>query len=197
MPDRRGDPAEPLELDFLKDRYDAELARCNRLTDALGLPIAALTVFGSLISVMFTGFSNQGQALKILFMVLISADCCAFAACLLYLAIAYHRQDVAYLQTLSQFRDGWKALQTADPGAAAKRFEDYVRSSTIEAADLNIESNDRRAGYLYPARVALILVVVLTGLAALPYVVNQRRQPRTVPVVHIDNLDSRSATNAK
>ena len=55
---------EPLAIEFLKARYDAELARCNRLTDSLGLPVAALSVFGSLISVMGTGFSYHAGRIK-------------------------------------------------------------------------------------------------------------------------------------
>src|SRR5437016_4204373 len=142
---------EPLAIEFLKDRYDAELARCNRLTDSLGLPVAALTVFGSLISVMGTGFSyNNAGRLKWPFSVLLVADCCAFAACLMFLAIAYHRQDVAYLQTLKQAKDAWQIVQESEPETSAKAaYEEWSRDSIIEATDLNIASNDRRAGYLY------------------------------------------------
>jgi hypothetical protein len=187
----------PMDVGFLKDRYDAELARCNRLTDSLGLPVAALTAFGSLISVMGAGFSYKGGPLKMFFMAALAADCCAFGACLMFLGIAYYRQDVAYLQTLGQLRDAAETLRAADPATAADRFAAYLESSMIEATDMNAASNDRRAAYLYRARAALMGVVLFTGLAALPYVVDQVREPRKVPVVHIDNLAPAGGTNAK
>lgn len=189
---------EPLAIDFVKARYDAELARCNRLTDSLGLPIGALTVFGSLISVMGTGFSYHGNVVRVVFAILLAADCCAFAVCLMFLGIAYYRQDVAYLQTLSEAKDAWEIVQRQNPADSAKAvYEDWLRESTIEATDLNIASNDRRAGYLYRARVALLFVVALTGIAAVPYVVDQLREAKKIPIVHIDNLDTRGTVGGK
>ena len=68
---------EPLDFDFLKDRYDAELARGSRLTDSLGLPVAALTAFGSLIAVMGQGFSYAPGGRSIFFEAVLVADCAA------------------------------------------------------------------------------------------------------------------------
>jgi hypothetical protein len=64
-----------------------------------------------------------------------------------------------------------------------------VRESIIEATEVNIIANDRREAYFYRARVALIIVVLLTGVSGVPYVVDQATAQKQTPVVHIDNWD--------
>src|SRR5437667_12519576 len=134
----------PLSLEFLKARYDSELARKDKLTDALNLPIAILIAFGSVISVMGTGFSYQGGKLKWLFETALVADCCAFATCLGFLAIAYYPQDVAYLHTLGELQTAGNTLNSADPSSAAELFGEDLREGKIEAAGLNVTTNQWR-----------------------------------------------------
>ena len=177
------------DFEFLKDRYDAELARCNRLTDSLALPVAALTALGGLIGVMATAFSFTAGHVTTFFEAALVVDCCAFGVCLMFLAVAYYRQDVAYLQTLGELELARTMLERVDPSEAGTRFEEYVRRSIIEATDVNAASNDRRAAYLYRARAALLVVVLSTGVAGVPYTVDQIKEPRKIPVVHIENLD--------
>lgn len=108
---------------------------------------------------------------------------------MLFLALAYHRQTYGYLQRLGELERAYEDLEEFDSGSADERFTAYVRRSIIEATDLNADSNDRRAAYLYRARVALLVVVAVTGILGMFYVVDRSKQPVKIPVVHIDNLD--------
>jgi hypothetical protein len=173
-------------------RYDFELARKDKLTDSLNLPIAILTAVGGLLGVMVSGFSYQIPWLKKAFIMILALDFAAFAISLIFLAFAFHRQKYGYLQFLGEFRDAEAALQEYDPPTAAERFQQYLKNSLVEAADLNAVMNNRRHTYLYWARLGILGTVVLTTLLALPYVYDHVKVTPKVPVVHIDNLDGKA-----
>jgi hypothetical protein len=180
-----------MDVDFLKDRYDFELARKDKLTDSLNLPIGILTAVGGLLGVMVSGFSYQIPWLKKNFVTIVALDFGAFVISLIFLAFAFHRQRYGYLQTLGELRDAEAALQEYDPPTAIARFQEYLKDSLIEAADMNTVMNDRRYKYLYRARLAILGTVVLTTLLGLPYVYDHVKVAPKVPVVHIDNLDGK------
>jgi hypothetical protein len=50
---------EPLDFDFIKDRYDFELDRKDKLTASLTLPAAVLSALGSAMAFMTGRFSYQ------------------------------------------------------------------------------------------------------------------------------------------
>jgi hypothetical protein len=181
-----------MDVQFLKDRYDFELARKDKLTDSLNLPIGILTVVGGLLGVMVSGFSYQILWLKNIFTTILALDFAAFATSLIFLAFAFHRQRYGYLQFLGELRDAEVALQEYDPPTATERFQEYLKSSIIEATDMNAVMNNRRHKYLYRARFAILGTVILTTLLGLPYVYGHVKVAPKVPVVHIDNFDGRS-----
>jgi hypothetical protein len=180
-----------MDVQFLQDRYDFELARKDKLTDSLNLPIGILTAVGGLLGVMVSGFSYQIPWLKKIFVTILAFDFAAFAISLIFLAFAFHRQKYGYLQFLGEFREAEAALQDYDPPTAAERFQEYLKNSLIEAADMNAKMNDRRHKYLYRARLAILGTVILTTLLGLPYVYDHVNVAPKVPVVHIDNLDGK------
>jgi hypothetical protein len=65
-----------MDFEFLKDRYDFELARRESLTSALTLPVGMWTA---------------------LFLPCLGADVAAFVVALCFLALAYHGQNYGYL----------------------------------------------------------------------------------------------------
>jgi hypothetical protein len=83
---------EPLDFNFLKDRYDHELARKEQLTAALGLPVGVLGGLGSLLAVMVRSFGFQNDATTWAFGFTIVPAISCFFGCLLQLVRAYHRQ---------------------------------------------------------------------------------------------------------
>lgn len=50
-----------LDLDFLKDRYDFELDRKDKLTTSLTLPVGILTGLGGLIAIMAQSFTYEDE----------------------------------------------------------------------------------------------------------------------------------------
>lgn len=165
------------DYDFLKERYAFEHERRNKLVDSLGFPVAVLTAVGGLLAVMAREFSYPAAGITTLFVAALMANVCSFAVSLGFLAMAYWRQDTAYLQTLGELETARGILSQRDPATLEAEFADYVRRSIIEATDLNARSNDRRAGYLYRARTALLITVILTALLGLLYVVDQVKNP--------------------
>ena len=170
----------PLTFAFLKDRYDRELARKQELTSALTLPAGVLSGLGGLIAVMTRTFSYRGTHLTSTFLVTVSVDGVAFVACLVYLALVYHRQKYRYLPLLDELelsRAEFEAYYLNDVERAEEEFTAQVRRRIIEAADINTERNDEKSKYLYWARTMLFAVLVLTAVAGATFVIDQVRYP--------------------
>lgn len=176
MPDNRG--VQPLDFDFLKNRYDLELQRKDKLTDALNLPVGVLGVFGSVLAVMVRSFAFHRNVITVVFVVFLVLSVASFFACLIQLGRAYHRQKYKYLPLLHELEEKleeWRAfyLDAHHAGAEEDFFNHELRQHIIEAADRNTVNNDERSRLLYWARVWLFVLLGSTTAAGIPYLVSQ------------------------
>jgi len=185
-----------LDYEFIKDRYDSELARKDKLSDSLGLPISVLIVLGGLAVTMLQGFSRSNRILTMIFFAIIVIGAVAFVRCLWYFAKAYHGQTYSQLPKMN---DMYKVLQQygeyyeesgGDEQQAESDFEDNLRFRMIEAVDQNLTSNNKRLEFLHEGIVWLFVLLVGTAAAAVPYTIDRVVAPENIPVVHIDNLDA-------
>ncbi|MEQ1913237.1 MAG: hypothetical protein ABMA15_30775 [Vicinamibacterales bacterium] len=166
---------EPLDFDFLKDRYDFELQRKEQLTSALALPVGGL---GSLLAVMVRTFSFHRDLTGVAFGLALLAALVSFFCCLVCLARTYHRQTYKYLPTLRELDDKlgeWRSFyrEVGSPGAETDFFVHELRAHIIEAADRNTENNDARSYLLYWARLWLFSLLAFATLCGFAYVVSQ------------------------
>lgn len=180
MPDNRGSSMEPLDSDFLKNRYDFELQRKEQLTTALGLPVGVLGGLGSLLAIMVRSFVFEANVSSWLFGLAITAAVVSFFACMIQLARAYHRQRYKYLPLLKELHeklDEWRDfyLEAGYAGAEQDFFNHDLRTHIIEAADRNTENNDARSSLLFWARVWLFWLLGFTTAAGIAYVANHAR----------------------
>lgn len=151
---------EPLDVDFLKDRYGFELQRKEQLTTALALPVGVLGGLGSLLALMVRSFAFRSDTTSGIFAIAIAAAICSFFSCLVQLARAYHRQTYKYLPLLRELDEKleeWRGFyqEAGYAGSEEDFFNHELRTHIIEAADRNTENNDGRSSLLYWARVWL------------------------------------------
>lgn len=173
---------QPLDFEFLKDRYDFELSRKDKLTDALNLPVGILGGLGSLITLMARSFTYHDAVLTRVFAPFLVVAILAFVACLVQLGRTYHRQTYVFLpllETLVKWEDENREFldYVRRTGGTTDEADlpSYVRVRIIEAADRNTANNDERSSLLYWARVWLFVVLTFTALAGIPYVADQVR----------------------
>ena len=165
-----------MDFDFLKDRYDFELARQENLTSALTLPVGILTGLGGVVAAMVQSFAFGHPAWTSLFLVLFFADAVAFVGALYSLALAYHGQDYGYLPRLGELRSDEEELRRyfvehgGDEELARAEFQQQLERRIIDAADRSAASNERRATYLHRARQWLLVVAMLTFLTGFVFV---------------------------
>ena len=170
-----------MKFELLKDRYDFELDRKDKLTAALALPVGVLTVLGGLTAAMAKSASTIDPILKPFFLACLLLDFVAFTACLWFLVRAYVAQIYTYLPVLAdlkKFQDEVQEYSRAMAGGETEAQEDFDRElerRIIAAADANTKSNDRRSGWMHWSRVLLLVVLVFTYLAGLIYIVDQAR----------------------
>lgn len=181
---------------FLSDRYDFELARKEKLSDSLGLPVSVLVVLGSLVVTMLRGFSYSRPSITVPFLTAVGFDVLAFGWCLWFFAKAYHGQTYKQLPSLSELNAARQKLveyyEDNPPPAemdAETDFEDNLRWRIMEAADQNRKSNNEKMRCTHLAIGWLFALLVATAVTAVPFAVDQIVSPARVPVVHIDNLD--------
>ena len=79
-----------MDIEFAQKRYDQELERKDKLTDALAFPAGVLTVFVGANVAMAQSFSYTSPPLVIVFLVCIVATAIAFYGCAYRLWRAYH-----------------------------------------------------------------------------------------------------------
>src|SRR5262245_7555118 len=171
---------ELLDLNFLKDRYDYELARKEQLTAALGLPVGVLGGLGGLIAFMVRSFVFKNDATTWTFGLTIVPAIACFFGCLVQLVRAYHRQRYKYLPLLKDLeatREEWRAFyqEAGYEGSDEDFFRHEFRTHIIEAADRNTLNNDARSSLLYWARVWLFWLLGFATAAGIAYVANQVR----------------------
>ncbi len=196
----------PLDDKFLKDRYESELARKDKLSDSLGLPVTILIALGGLAVTMARGFSYSHPKTTVAFMLLGLAATIAYVFALWYFAWAYHG-DYEYerlpsLNLLYKALNDYQTYYLEYPNAtddeqqqlAFEEFDGNLRWRIIQAADKNAESNNSRQGCLHRGIVSLFAVLLLTIGASIPYAIDQVLTPAKVPVMHIDNFDGRKET---
>lgn len=170
-----------MDFEFLKDRYDFELDRKDKLTSALALPVAVLTFLGGLGTAMLRSFSYRDPMLTLVFLVAMTAGFVAFTLSLVFLARAYLAQTYVYLPLLEdldkaeeEFRD-FHAYVRGTGGDIEETFASDLRQRIIKAADANTLSNDRRSKWMHWSRISLFVVVGLAYVAGVAYVADQVR----------------------
>lgn len=181
------------DLSFLKDGYDAELARKDALSEALTLPAGVLGALVSALAVMGQGFPYQAGQQTTFFVIILLADGVCLLGCFIYLALAYHGRDYMYLPRMGELADArrdlhrWHANNGGSQVQADEEFAQELKERLIAAADLNGLNNDRRSGFLFVARVWLFALLTLTAVTAGTYMTaaagNAERN-----VVHIESL---------
>lgn len=170
-----------MKLEFLKDRYDFELDRKDKLTAALALPVGVLTVLGGIGAAMERSFTYRDPTLKLLFVTFVGAGFISFTVCLFYLARAYLAQTYFYLPLLADLKtfedDMVEFSQVVAVGQTdlQEDFENEFRRRIIAAADANTLSNDRRSKWMHWSRIMLFVVVAFAYLAGIIYVGDQLR----------------------
>jgi len=108
------------DSEFVKDRYDYELDRKDKLTAALALPVGVLEVLGSAGVAMVRTFTFRDPTLSVLFVLITAVEFLTFTACLILLCWAFVAQTYVYLPLLGHI-DGWDE--------AERQWLDYVKST--------------------------------------------------------------------
>jgi hypothetical protein len=189
-----------LDYDFVKDRYDAELARKDKLTDQLGTPVTVLIALIGAAIAMMQGLSHANRTVTAWFFVFIVIGVVSAVRSLIFFAKTYHGQIYSQLPkledmylVLQEYAAYYEGQGYTDEEAlkqAEREFEDNLRFSFTQAVDQNLTSNNIRIEFMHEAIIWLFVLIVSVGLAAIPFAIDRIIAPVKVPVVHLDNLDA-------
>ncbi|HEX6750592.1 MAG TPA: hypothetical protein VF092_25100 [Longimicrobium sp.] len=88
----------------------------------------------------------------------------------------YVYSHLTFPSELKQYWDGLRAHYSAvgTPLVADREFEAYLQDLLIKATDRNAAINVNRAEFLRKANRAIILVLIASGITAIPYSIRER-----------------------
>jgi len=172
-------------LNFLIDWFYKENDRRTSLNEYLNIPIGILTVVFGLIFFMFTSFSfalEQNSIIKVSFVILIIITLVLGIIVVAFLFLSYnifgsykampYPKDLnEQYKKLEQYVEENKKLldknETVD-----SIYENQLIDMFSECLDCNIKNNDKKANYLYLAKIFLFGCVISVILCAIPFAIH-------------------------
>jgi len=166
-----GGSMEPLDFQFLKDRYDYELDRKDRISAAVNFPVTMLILVTGLLGAIYPKLQFTAPRVVIPVVLLFLAAGGWGTRSLYWFICAYRGSQYTYLPLLADLesaREEWRQFYDdahAD-GAGRDFFTHEFRQRMIEAADSNTQTNDRRQAFLDRGNIALVWMFGLTAACA-------------------------------
>lgn len=163
-----------MKLELAKEFYLDEWTRRDQLTGSVGTPITVMTAVGGALALMIKGFTADHLAATITFSTTVAIAVTFLLAAAYFVARSYHEyeyQRVARAAELDAFCKQLHAYHAAAGGStlADAEFDVFLADRFVEAADRNAENNDSKSAYLYRGSQAILVALVCTALASIPW----------------------------
>lgn len=168
-------------MDLYRHLYDEEWVRRDSLQTAVATPIGLLTVVGGALSYLALEFGSGDTAIALVFWTAFSLAMILFSMSTFhvfrsFIGHTYQRiplpsQIQAYHSELTEY---YQAIDQSEKTDAA--FCSFLQDAFVEATDKNSVNNIERSESLYEANLLAVIALLLTGVAAVPYLVAQRTQ---------------------
>ena len=174
-----------------EELYKSELEHRERLRGAVGLPLGLLMVIGGLLGTMSQSIELRPALLSVLFWIAVTGGVVYFVRAAYFLVLSYHGhvyKAMPFALQRKEYRDQlreWHAKYGGGAGEGDVEFANYIERLYAEAADRNAYVNTVKSEYLFSANASLILCVILTAIAYLPYAVSRRLVSEPVQKVQI------------
>jgi hypothetical protein len=152
---------------------------------------------------MTKAFTAQSLLLTWLFRGSAGAAGLSLIAAAYFLVRSYHGYLYQQLPGAVSLQSHYKELLEyhsavgSEAGATDRDFESYLTARYVEASDVNARNNVSKAGYAFRATQALIIGLLATLVAAVPWGVGELRRtptPEAVRIVNPVEIEMRSAT---
>jgi hypothetical protein len=184
-----------VDAEFVRQLYDFELDRQDKIIGSLSLPFGALTALGGLIGVMMQGFSYQHFFMTRFFLTIVVFALISYGLSVYFLIRCYFGQFYEYIPRPGELKAYYNELLVyyekiaGNKADAAAAFAEYLEDKLIKAADRNGRNNDEKSSFRYRANWSLVAVLIFTIVSGLPYLIDVSWRKEKVPTVHIDNFD--------
>lgn len=186
-----------MKIEFLKEHYFFELNRKQYLENALTLPVAILTGFGSVVFTLGQAFTYSHKVLSITFVIALSLTLLSLICAFYYLvrtSVRYTYEQVASSNDLLDYynylREYYDSIKVPETDADAE-FEYALKGNYAKASTNNKRNNDSKAGFLYKANICLVIAAICLALSSIPYFFDLRAKPKEPQRIEIINSTKR------
>ena len=178
--------------DLFHQLYHAEWQRRAAIQGDTALPLGVLALLGSGLIVLLKEYNAGGGILDVLFWIGFAVGSAAYVIGIYLLVRSFHGYEYLHLSFPSELKQHWDGLRAhhsalGTPLLADREFETYLQDQLINVTDQNTENNVNRAEYLQKANRAIIIVLIATGLTAIPYSIRERLKDQPTVKVEITN----------
>lgn len=168
-------------MNIFKEMYETEIARRQEINGEVALPAGVLTVLGGVLATMLREYSWSGGAFQWVFGGSVALAALALLTAVVYLIRSYWGPglDTQYVakpddlfQHVEELRDYYRQYGDTEQSleeAVASNLQASLEGQFADAGAYNAQQNDRRSELLYRAKGFMIICLLLTGAAALPY----------------------------
>ena len=174
-----------------EDLYKSESEHRERLRGAVGLPLGLLMVIGGLLGTMSQSVEAKLAIPSVLFWLAATVGVVYFVRAAYFLIRSYHGhvyKAMPFALERKEYRDQLREWHVEYGGGTQdgdREYEDYLERLYAEAADRNAYVNTVKSEYLFRANASLIVCVVWTAIAFLPYAFSRRLDSEPVQKVQI------------
>ena len=164
-----------MELDFAKELYREEWARRDELASGIGTPVAVLTAIGGAVVLLVKDYDFSGDLGTRVFAGAVGNAIFFLSAAAYFLSRSYHGYLYEQLPSAQQLRDYYLQLRNyyehpdVDGPGLKTDFDTYLIERYIDASEKNSANNTSKAAYLYRANQSIIVGMLVSALAVLPW----------------------------
>lgn len=167
------------KLPSSKDFYDQERAQRESLRDAIGQPVALLSIVATLLATMFQKYQMQCSVATAVFVPAFLVACIMGAVAVTSLVRAYHGHVYKGMRSAAEIRSThialseWYVSNGKSEADAEKDLLYQLDEQYSIAAAHNAQVNERRSELLYLANRFIILGGAGAAIAFVPFLWNQ------------------------
>lgn len=165
-----------MDLKFMQDLHNKEIATRESLAHRASTIIAGMTTLGGIVVFIVVNYNSFGSYIDIVFWLLFVASCITLASATFYLIWSYCIPPFLELASPKELFSYWNELKeqvkSGKITSAKIEFNDYLLSQYVEIGDSNVCVNYKRGSRLVKSNYYMLASFVLIVLTSIVFYYN-------------------------
>lgn len=184
-----------MDRDIIRQQYDFEMEQRNVIASTTNIPIVAITVLSSALSVVIIDFQYRESIQTYIFLSLAIATVISIVFGISFIFKSFWNYEYQKIPKSGALKNHYKELLAwhenngfhADKAKsnADTDFQDYISEKLSEASDWNSQNNIIRGNYIHRATASIAFAIVFLIPSGALYAYNKAQSPEKVYQVNL------------